>query len=97
MFNASSNQSFVHDGAGYDEVHPSGPRDPDTSSEESSSTTSSSSSSDRTKSNLSDGLGENEPQIQSIIDSDGMRKFIMLSLWTVNDFTSSIKEPTSKH
>ena len=34
MSSASSNQSFVREGAGYDEKFPSGPRDPDTSSEE---------------------------------------------------------------
>ncbi|KAL0006239.1 hypothetical protein SO802_013800 [Lithocarpus litseifolius] len=92
MSSASSNQSFVRDGVGYNEVHPLGRKDPNIASEESSSATSSFSSSDRIESNLSDDLGENEPQIQSVIDSDGMRKFIMLSLWTVNDFTSSIKE-----
>ncbi|KAK9993946.1 hypothetical protein SO802_023649 [Lithocarpus litseifolius] len=93
MFSASSNQSFVCDGAGYDEVHLSGHKDPDTTSEESSSAASSMSwSEDRTESNLSDGLGESEPPIQSVIGPDGMRKFITLSIWMVNDFTSSIKE-----
>ncbi|KAL0013999.1 hypothetical protein SO802_001068 [Lithocarpus litseifolius] len=94
MSSASSNQSFVRDGAGYDEVRLSGPRDPYTSSEDNSSTSSSSSSrdEDRMESNLSDGLGESEPPPQSVIGPDGMRKFVMLSLWMVNDFTSSIKE-----
>ena len=34
MSSASSNQSFVRDGVGYDEVFPLGQKDPDTSSEE---------------------------------------------------------------
>ena len=29
MSSASSNQSFVHDGAGYEELYPSGYKDPD--------------------------------------------------------------------
>ena len=34
MSSASSNQSFVHDRAGYEEVYPSGYRNPDDLSEE---------------------------------------------------------------
>ena len=34
MSSALSNQSFVHDGAGYDEMFSSGQKDPDISSEE---------------------------------------------------------------
>ena len=34
MSSALSNQLFVHDRVGYDEVFPSGQKDPDTSSEE---------------------------------------------------------------
>ena len=44
MSSASSNQSFVRDGAGYEEVYPSGYRDPDDLSEERSLSTSSPSS-----------------------------------------------------
>ena len=35
MSSASSNQSFVRDGAGYEELYPSGCRDPDELSERS--------------------------------------------------------------
>ena len=40
MSSVSSNQSFVHDGAGYEELYPSGCKDPDELSERSSSATS---------------------------------------------------------
>ena len=43
MSNASSNQSFVRNGAGYEELYPSGYRDPDELSERSPSATSPSS------------------------------------------------------
>ena len=39
-----------------------------------------------------DGLDGAEPPIQFVIVLDGFREFIMLSLWTVNDFTSTIKQ-----
>ena len=41
MSSASSNHSFVHDGAGYNEVYPSGHKDHDSPSEERSSSASS--------------------------------------------------------
>ena len=44
MSSVSSNQSFVHDGAGYEEVYLSGDKDPDDLSEERSPSASSSSS-----------------------------------------------------
>ena len=40
MSSASSNQSFVRDGVGYEELYPSGYRDPDDLSERSSSVSS---------------------------------------------------------
>ena len=43
MSSASSNQSFVHDRTGYEEVYPTGYKDPDDLSERSSSTSSPSS------------------------------------------------------
>ena len=46
MSSASSNQSCVHDGAGYDEMYLSGHKNPDVSSEERSPSTSSSSDED---------------------------------------------------
>ena len=47
---------------------------------------------DRSEGDSSDGLDSAEPLIQSIIGSDGLREFIMLPLWTINDFRSTIKE-----
>ena len=40
----------------------------------------------------SDGLDLVEPPVQSVIGLDGLREFIMLSIWMVNDFVSTIKE-----
>ena len=47
---------------------------------------------DRSEDDYSDDLDGSEPPIQSIIGFNGLREFIMLSLWTVNDFVSTIKE-----
>ena len=47
---------------------------------------------DRPKGDSSDGLDDAELPIQSVIDPDGLREFIMLPLGTVNDFRSLIKE-----
>ena len=47
---------------------------------------------DKPEGDSSDGFDSAEPPIQSVISLDGLREFIMLPLWTVNDFTSSIKE-----
>nr|POF17245.1 hypothetical protein CFP56_18361 [Quercus suber] len=85
MSSASSNQSCVHEGTGYDEVFPSGQNDPNTSSENRDSSTTSPSRDeemDRSEDDYSDGLGGGEPPIQSIIGLDGSKEFIMLPLWT---------------
>jgi len=37
-------------------------------------------------------IGSAEPPIQSIIGPDGFRQFILLPLWTINDFNSTIKK-----
>ena len=98
MSSKLSNQSFVCYGAGYDEVFPSGQKDLDASSEERNPSATSPSSRDkglemdRPEGDSSDGLDDVEPPIQSVIGPDGLRKFIMLPLWTVNDFRSTIKE-----
>ena len=98
MSNALSNQSFVHDGAGYDEMFSSGQKDPDISSEERSPSATSPSSRDeglemdRPEDVSSDGLVDAEPPIQSVIGPNGLREFIMLPLWTISDFRSIIKE-----
>ena len=47
---------------------------------------------DRSDGDSSDGLVGAEPPIQSVVGLDGLREFIMLPLWTVNDFVSTIKE-----
>ena len=39
-----------------------------------------------------DDVDDAEPPIQSIIGPDGLPKFIMLPIWMVNDFTSTVKE-----
>ena len=97
MSNASSHQSFVHDGAGYEEVYPSGHEDHDSQSEERSPSASSPSSrneglemSDEEGSN--DGPNNNDLPIQSVVGPNGLRQFVMLPEWSVNYFTSSIKE-----
>ena len=98
MSSASSNQSFVRNGVGYDEVYPSGHKDPDSPSEDRSPSASSPSSRDegleteRPEDGSSEGLDDAEPPIQFVIGLDGLREFIMLPIWTVNDFISTIKE-----
>ena len=95
MSSASSNQSFVCDGVGYEEVYPSGYRDPDDLSEERSSSASSTSSKneDMEVVELEEGSDDSEDQrIKSVVGADGLREFVMLPEWTVNAFTSTIKE-----
>ena len=101
MSSASSHQSFVHDGAGYEEVYPSGHEDHDSQSEERSPSDSSPSSrneglemSDEEGSN--DELDNNDLAIQSVVGPDGLRQFVMLPEWSINYFTSSIKEKHCK-
>ena len=99
MSSASSNQSFVRDGAGYEEVYPSGYRDPDDLSEERSLSTSSPSSKneDMEVAEPEEGSDDGEDQtIKSVVGADGLREFVMLPEWTVNAFTSTIKEPHFK-
>ena len=96
MSSASSNQSFVRDGAGYEEVYPSGYRDPDDLSEERSSSTSSpfSKNEDVEVAEPKEGSDDGKDQrIKSVVGADGLREFVMLPEWTVNAFTSTIKEP----
>ena len=97
MSSASSHQSFVRDGTGYEEVYPSSQEDHDSQSEERSPSASSPSSrndglemSDEEGSN--DGPDNNNLPIQSAVGPDGLRQFVMLLEWSVNHFTSSIKE-----
>ena len=95
----SSDQSCVHDGAGYDEVYLSGQDDPGTSYDEQV-PSSNSSSVEKDEDVDVDGLeGDSnkdlvsaEPPSQSIIGPDGLRQFVLLPLWPVKDFKSSIKQ-----
>ena len=93
MSSASSNQSFVRDGAGYEELYPSGYKDPDELSKRTPSATSPSSTDEDMElaepEEDSDGDGKG---IKSIVRADGLREFVMLPEWTVNNFRSTIKE-----
>ena len=94
MSSASSNQSFVRDGAGYEELYSSGYRDPDDLSERSPSASSpSSKNKDMEMAEPEEGSDDDEEQrIKSVVGTNGLREFIMLPKWTVNAFTSTIKE-----
>ena len=94
MSSASSNQSFVRDGAGYKELYPSGYRDPNDLSERSPSASSlSSKNEDIEVAEPEEGSDDGEEQrIKSVVSTDGLREFVMLPRWTVNSFTSMIKE-----
>ena len=94
MSSASSNQSFVCDGASYEEVYPSGYKDPDDLCERSPSASSlSSKNEDIEVAEPEEGSIDGEDQrIKSVIGTDGLREFVMLPEWTVNAFTSTIKE-----
>ena len=93
MSSASSNQSFVCDGAGYEELYPSGCRDPDELSERSPSAASpSSKNEDMELAEPEEGSDDGEQRIESVMGADGLREFVMLPEWTVNNFTSTIKE-----
>ena len=98
MSNASSNQLFVRDGAGYDEVYPSSHKDPNSPSEEKSSSASYPFSRDkgleaeRLEDDSSEGLDDAEPPVQSVMGPEGLKEFIMLPIWTVKEFAIAIKE-----
>ena len=98
MSSASSNHSFVCDGAGYDEVYPSGQKDLNVQSGERSPSSSFPSSRDESletegpEDDFIQDLDDTQPLVQSVVGPDGLRKFIMLPIWTVNDFTSTVKE-----
>ena len=95
MSSASSNQSFVHDKTNYEEVYPSGRKDQESPGEERSPSASSSSSTNEDmemveQEKVSDD-GE-EQTLKSVVGADGLREFIMLPEWTMNNFVSTIKE-----
>ena len=94
MSSTSSNQSFVRDGAGYEEVYPSGYKYPDDLSERSPSASSpSSKNEDMDVAEPDEGFDDCEDQrIKSVVGADRLREFVMLPEWMVNVFTSTIKE-----
>ena len=93
MSSALSNQSFVRDGAGYKELYSSGCRDPDELSERSPSAASpSSKNEDMDLAEPEEGSDDGEQRIKSVLGADGLREFVMLPEWTVNNLTSTIKE-----
>ena len=98
MSSAPSNQSCACKEVGYDEVFPSCQNDPGTSSEERNLLATSPSTRDedldtgRLGDDSTNGLVGAKPLTQFIISPDGLREFIILPLWTVNDFISTIKE-----
>ena len=93
MSSASSNQSFVYDGAGYEELYPSGYRDLDKLSERSPFTGfPSSKNEDMELAESEEGSDDGEQRIKSVVGTDELREFVMLPEWMVNNFTSTIKE-----
>ena len=95
MSSASSNQSVVRDGVDYEEVYLSSHRDQKSPSEERSpSTSSSSSTNEDIKMTDQEEVSDNgeEQMLKSVVGADGLREFIMLPKWTVNNFESTIKE-----
>ena len=84
---------------GYNEVYSSGQNDPDTFSDERVLSSNSPSSEgdgdgdvDGLKDDSSDQMASAEPPTQSVIGPNGLREFIILQLWMVNDFRSIIKQ-----
>ena len=98
---ALSEQSCVREGADYNEVFPSSQDDPDTFHDERVPSANSSSTEEdedldvdglEGDSNDEEDIGSVEPPFQSVIGPNGLREFIMLLLWTINEFNSSIKQ-----
>ena len=47
---------------------------------------------DRAKGDSTDGLDDAKSPTQSVIGPDGLREFIILPLWMINNFISTIKQ-----
>ena len=96
---ASSEQSCVRNGVSYDEVYLSSQNDPGTSSDERVPSSNSPSTEedgdvdiDGSRDDSSaQSMANAEPPTQFVIGPNGLREFILLPLWTVNDFRSIIK------
>ena len=77
MSSASSNQSFIRDGAGYEELYPSGYKDPDELSERTPFATSpSSTNEDMELAKPEEGSDDGEPR--TVVGADGLREFVIL-------------------
>ena len=86
---------MVRDGADYEEVYQLGHQDQESPSEERSPFASSPSSTNEgmEMADPDEGSDDGEEQpIKSVVGADGLREFVMLPEWTVNDFNSTIKE-----
>ena len=93
MSSASSNQLFIRDRAGYEELYPSGCRDPNDLSERSPSAASASSKNeDMELAKPKEGSDDGDQGIKSVVGADGLREFVVLPEWMVNNFKSTIKE-----
>ena len=95
MSSASSNQSVVRDRVDYAEVYLSGHVDQESPGEEISPSTSSSSltNEDMEMAEPKEVSDDGEEQtLRSVVGANGLREFIMLPEWTVNNFVSTIKE-----
>ena len=84
MSSASSNQSFVSDGAGYKELYLSGYKDLDELSERSPFATSPSlKNEDMELVEQEEGFDDGDQGIKSVVGVDGLKEFVMLPEWTV--------------
>ena len=94
MSSASSNQSVVHDRVDYEVVYPSGHKDQESPSEERSflASFSSSTNEDMEMADPEEVFDDVKEPIKSVVGANGLREFIMLPEWTVNNFRSTIKE-----
>ena len=90
-----SNQLVVRDWVDYEEVYPSGHRDQESPGEERNPSASTSSSTNEDMEMLDEEKvsddGE-EQTLKSVVGVNGLREFIMLPKWTMNNFLSTIKE-----
>ena len=86
MSSASSNQSFVRDGAGYEELYPSGYKDPDELIERTPFATSPSSTNEDMELAEPEEGSDDGGEPRTVVGVDGLREFVMLPEWTVHKF-----------
>ena len=95
MSNVSSNQSVVCDGVDYEEVYPSSHVNQENPGKEWSPSASSLSltNEDMEMADPEEVSDDGEEQtLRSVVGANGLREFIMLPEWTMNNFVSTIKE-----